>query len=247
MTSTRMVPMHGRERRTQLRSAVAQDDGASLVALLRQEPWPADALQLIGDGLIAALTRRVDGAAELAHECVEALRERGWEGDAELAEGLDSRLGAGPAPLLRPLPIDLDELSMVLEGDPVHGGGRIDLRTGAVWPQPAIEYAREVGDEDEDDEDDPERWLWFDSEGSRAGYRDMELFIAGIEDPDTAGQLGRALVGRGAFGRFKHLLTRWPDLQDPWYAFSEDRQRGRARAWLAGEGHAATPPRPHEP
>jgi hypothetical protein len=26
-----------------------------------------------------------------------------------------------------------------------------------------------------------------------------------------------------------------------WFAFSEDRQRGRARAWLAEEGYAPTP------
>ena len=53
--------------------------------------------------------------------------------------------------MLRPLPVDLEELSMILEGDPVHGGGRIDLRTGEVWPQSAIEYAQEEGEIDEDD------------------------------------------------------------------------------------------------
>ena len=41
--------------------------------------------------------------------------------------------------------MSLDELAMILEGDPVHGGGRIDVRTGEVWAQPAIEYAEEVG------------------------------------------------------------------------------------------------------
>ena len=51
--------------------------------------------------------------------------------------------------MLRPLPVDLEELAMILEGDPVHGGGRIDLRTGEVWPQSAIEYAEEVGEIDE--------------------------------------------------------------------------------------------------
>ena len=36
------------------------------------------------------------------------------------------------APALRDLPIDLDELSLALEGDPLLTGGRIDLRTGDV-------------------------------------------------------------------------------------------------------------------
>ncbi len=43
--------MDDREALTQLRSLVARGDGAGLVAALSQEPWPADSLQLIGDGL----------------------------------------------------------------------------------------------------------------------------------------------------------------------------------------------------
>ena len=229
------VHVEARERRRQLRAAVFTGDGHALAALLRQAPWPEQALQLIGDGLISAVSQRVDSAEGLARECVTALRDRDWEGDQELADGLDARLG-GPATLLRPLPVDLDELASVLEGDPVQGGGRIDLSTGDVWPQPAIEYAVGVGEEDE--EEDEERWLWVTSEGSRAGYRDMERFIGSINDPDVREQLDRTLGGRGAFRRFKDQLARWPELSDQWYAFSEDRHRGRARAWLAGEGYA---------
>ncbi len=57
------------------------------------------------------------------------------------ADQLDAQLGSCPAPLLRPLPVDLEELAGILEGDPLNAGGRIDLRTGEVWPQAAIEYA----------------------------------------------------------------------------------------------------------
>jgi len=38
-------------------------------------------------------------------------------------------------------------------------------------------YALEAGEEDEDTADDPERWLAVHGEGSREGYRGMELFI----------------------------------------------------------------------
>ncbi len=37
-----------------------------------------------------------------------------------------------PAPTLRDLPLDLDGLSLALEGDPLVTGGRLDLRTGEV-------------------------------------------------------------------------------------------------------------------
>lgn len=220
---------------THLRSLVYRGDAAGLVAALGQE-WPADSLQLIGDGLRAAVADGADGAVDLALTCVEALRERGWDGDRELAETLDAALGNGPTPMLRPLPVDLEELAMILEGDPVHGGGRIDLTTGEVWPQSALEYAEEVGEIEEDD-DDPDRWLWVHCEGSRSGYRDMVWFSDELDDPRLADRLSRAISGSGAFRRFKAVLSDRPDLFTRWHAFSGDRQRGRARSWLAVEGY----------
>ena len=231
---------HGEER-AELRGAVYRGDAGSLVAILMREAWPENALQLIGDGLLGVLHGPAEGIDEAAHRCVAALWDRGWEGDADLAAGIEAARGSGPVPLLRPLPVDLEELAGVLEGDPVTGGGRIDLRTGEVWPQPAIEYAKET---DDDDDDDEQRWLWVECEGSWDGYRDMEGFIATLDDTDQVDRLGIAIGGRGAFRRFKDQLSRWPELLERWYAFSEDRQRGRARTWLAGEGYA---PAPHQP
>jgi hypothetical protein len=229
------VRMNHREARAELRGAVYRGDAESLVGILKRDVWPENALQLIGDGLLRALHAPIEGIDVAAHRCLAALWERSWEGDADLAAGLEAALGSGPVPLLRPLPVDLEQLAGVLEGDPVNGGGRIDLRTGDVWPQPAIEYAEET---EEHADDDDERWLWVECGGSRAGYRDMELFIAALDDTDQVDRLGIAISGRGAFRRFKDQLSRWPEQLERWYAFSEDRQRGRARAWLAAEGYA---------
>jgi Uncharacterised protein family (UPF0158) len=229
------VRMNHREARAELRGAAYRGDAESLVGILTREVWPENALQLIGDGLLRALHTPIEGIEEAAQHCAAELWDRGWEGDADLAAGLEAALGSGPVPLLRPLPVDLDELAGVLEGDLATGGGRIDLRTGDVWPQPAIDYAEET-EEDHDEDDD--RWLWVECEGSREGYRDMELFIAALEDADQVDRLGIAISGRGAFRRFKDQLSRWPEQLERWYAFSEDRQRGRARAWLAAEGYA---------
>jgi hypothetical protein len=91
---------------------------------------------------------------------VTALRERSWKGDDVLADQLGALLGRDVIADLRPLPVDLDELAGILEGDPMNGGGRIDLATGEVWPAPAVDYAREIGQEDEDGSDDPDEWLW---------------------------------------------------------------------------------------
>ncbi len=76
--------------------------------------------------------------------------------------------------------------------------------------------------------------------GSRDGYHDMELFIADLGDDPFAERLGRAIVGRGAFRRFWDQLSHRPDLMTWWHLFSNERQRGRARSWLADEGYAPT-------
>jgi hypothetical protein len=228
--------MDHREALTRLRSLVCHGDGPGLVTVLTEEPWPADSLQLVGDGLLAAVSDGISGAPEVARACVHALAERGWEGDRELGMALRAALGDGPTPMLRPLPVDLEDLAMMLEGDPADGGGRIDLRTGEVWPRSAMEYAEEVGEIDEDDED-PDVWLWVDCTGSHEGYQVMEWFIEGLDDTALADRLAHAISGRGAFRRFKDRLSDHPELMTRWHTFSNDRHRGRARRWLAAEGY----------
>jgi hypothetical protein len=194
--------MDSDEQRSALRAAVYRNDGPAVVDLLKRGAGACDdALQLVGDGLGAAVMQHLEGAPELGRRVMLALRQRGWAGDAELADQLDAQLGSGPASMLRPLPVDLDELAAIREGDPLNAGGRIDLTTGEVWSQAAIDYAVETGEEDEDTADDPERWLLVDNEGSGEAYRDMEFFIASVEDPGRAERLAGAIEGRGAFRR----------------------------------------------
>ena len=202
--------MDSKEQRSALPAAVYRGDGPAVVDLLRGVGADDDSLQLAGDGLIAAVMQRVNGAAELARKLVVGVRQRGWEGDDELADQLETQLGSGPAAMLRALPVDLEELAGILEGDPLSVGGRIDITTGEVWPQAAIEYVLETGEEDEDTSDDPERWLAVHGEGSREGYRDMELFIASVEDAGRAERLAVAIKGSGAFRRFKESLPAGP-------------------------------------
>ena len=217
-----------------LLAAIHRGDGPAVVTVLTGdgrgllESMP----QLAGDGLLCALAQQLPAASPLASELVATLRHRDRDGDAELADQLDPS-GSDPAPtLLRSLPVDLEQLAMVLEGDPRDGGGRIDLTTGEVWPEVAFEY----GDEDEDEDETP-RWLWVDGNGSRASYHDMAEFITTIPDTDLADRLEQAIHGKGAFGRFKNQLAHYPNAFDQWFRFSAERQRGRARQWLADNGY----------
>ncbi len=250
--------------RTQLRAALYRGDGAAVVALARTMPaHPGegpdtdtahgvgrrvrDAGQLLGDGLTIALAQHIAGAPTLATECVGALRERGWAGDTELAAHLDAVLGTGSIPLLRPLPVLLEKLADLLEGSPTHCGGLISLRTGAVWPGtlPGPTRGDGPGEEtDRPDRDDPQRWLRVPGHGSGAGYHDRELFIVTLPDTtdlDLVERLRDALDGRDPFRRFTDVLAHRPELLPHWFAFSEERHRGRARAWLAAAGYRPSP------
>jgi hypothetical protein len=222
-----------------LRGARSRGDGKALVALLAGRPL-GEVLQQAGDAVGGAVAEQVPGATELAERCIAALGERDWEGDGELAEQLAAALGRGPVPLLRPLAVDLEELSGMLEGDPVFGGGRIDLATGDCWPGQVDSGEWEEDGSGEWEEDGSGRWLPVWCEGSRDGYRDMELFIDTVGDAGFTDRLQIAIAGRGAFRRFKDVLARREDELRRFYVFAEERQRGRARAWLAGHGYRPT-------
>ena len=200
-----------------LRAGVYNADG-SVVRVVRGR-LTEQVLQLAGDGLLDALAKDVEGAVDLAAQCAAALRERCWDGDEDLA----------------------DQLASLLEGDPLCGGGRIDLRSGACWPH-GVGYGEDDGNEKNED-----RWLYVAPLGSREGYRDMELFIATVEDPALVDRLRIAITRKGPFRRFKDVLSRWPQELQRYYLLSNERQRGRARAWLAAEGYrpgGAAKPRP---
>jgi hypothetical protein len=227
-----------------IRAASLSVQNADIVSLLGPDPAFDHSLQTIGDALLLALnasggsTRSGDTptqATRLAQQCAEALRRRDWRGDVELADQLDRATGTGVTPMLRALPVDLEELSTVLEGDPVYGGGYIELSTGQVWTQSAIDDG--VLDDDEQESfDDQENWLFVNCTGSRDGYRDMAAFIETVADEQRADRLAIAIEGRGAFRRFRSVLDRWDDELDRWHVFSDDRKRGRAREFLADAG-----------
>ena len=111
-----------------LRTAVHGGDRSALLQMLGGEVH-SDALQLIGDAVAAAAKDRVAGAQTLAEAWSAALLERDWTRD-ELAAELDDALGRRSAPPGTPLPVDLEDLSDLLEASLGEEGGRIDLQTG---------------------------------------------------------------------------------------------------------------------
>jgi hypothetical protein len=175
-----------------LRAACYAADGRALIELLRT--WDAEpVVRQCGDALTAAVTRDVQAAVETAARCLAALRVRNGEGDEVLADQLDAAI-SGAAPALRPLPVDLEELSGLLEGDPAWGGGWVDLNTGECRPVRA-DFGEPRG---EGEPEDTERWLHVACARSHDAYRDMEDFIAVLDDRSLTDALATAIRCRGA-------------------------------------------------
>lgn len=225
--------------RRDLRAAAARGDGVALVALLRDRPHLHDVLQLTGDALAAAVTGGVRGAPQVAARCVASLRERDWPGDATLAAQLEAALGA-PVPALQPIPVDLDELSTAIDDSGPEGTDhRLHVDSGELLP--AVDVEAYFGIPEPDDWEDPDAWIHVAPTGSRPAYRDMVAFADQVTDPDLAERLYDALDGRGAFARFRRIVFDQAPIGEAWRAFSQERELGRARAWLADEGYRPAP------
>jgi uncharacterized protein UPF0158 len=99
--------------------------------------------------------------------------------------------------------------------------------------QVAVGLAAETVTDHTDRERARREFEWLNGLGSLP-----DVFIGALADEDRADRLSIAISGRGAFRRFKDVLERWPGELERWHAFSAERQRGRARSWLAAAGYS---------
>ena len=216
-----------------VRAAVATRDADRLLAAL-EGCIVDDVLQQVGAGIPLALEQRRARAETVAVSIINRLSWRDLPGDAILAGDLVALLRGDPPPG-RVLPVDLGHLASELEGDVREVlGGYVDLRTGEVVSDVLLDPDW-VGENDVDVEEHPDRWLRYDRVGSRAGWQDMVDFAGRQRDQALRSRLEAAVEGQGAFRRFRDLLDE-EGLGDRWHAFSDDRQHGRAREFLAAHG-----------
>lgn len=200
-------------------------------------------LQQVGTGLAMLLDGADERVEAVAASVVNRLSRRGWIGDDVLAEDLTAALRGEP-PSGRAVPVDLDMLRIEMEGDAdMSTGGYLDLHTGEVVDEAAADPFMVGEDAAIDLDEDPDRWLRFDRIGSRDGWQDMAAFAQQQHDHTLRNRMQHAIEGKGAFRRFRDLVHD-EDLAETWYAFSTDRQLGRARDFLAAEGIRVVPAQP---
>lgn len=218
----------------ELRQAIAAADAARLLAAVTGRDID-DTLQQVGAGIPMALKQQRQEAEPVALSVINRLTQRGCAGDQALAEDLLASLRRVPL-TGRAVPVDLDMLSIILEGDPdLSTGGYLDLHTGQVYDEAATDPMIVGQDNAIDVEDESDRWLRLNRTGSGNGWQDMAAFAGRQHDETLRERLERAIEGKGAFSRFREIVHD-ENLSENWYAFSTDRQMGRAREVLADNG-----------
>lgn len=217
----------------QLRQAVHRRDGRRGLELLEARPL-VPVLQYAGDVLAAAVGQCGARAEPIARQCLDELAGRALPGDPELAAELAAALGERPPPDLVPVPVDLGQLGIELDAEPDGDGCVVDLASGDVLPVGALNGEEtgvaEPAFDPQDEAYDPGRWLQFWPQ-DRERLRDMADFAALTQDH----RLLAAVSGRNPAWRFLEAVQRTPE-DFRWLLFHEERQRGRARAWLAARG-----------
>ena len=214
----------------------AAGDADSLGGLLADRV-PADALQHVGDAILGLGLAAGPGLGVVVQGVVEQLRDRQWDGDAELVDALEHVSGRS-ASLLRPLAVELSDVGEALCE---HAGSEnyLDLQDGMVWLQSMTDFG--VADDFDVDFTDASRWLLLVGEGPDDAYRDLERFIGTVADDAFAGRLRDAIGRRGAFRRFRSVLERDPAEFTRWHRFDADAKLGHGRRWLAEQGYEARP------
>ena len=117
----------------------------------------------------------------------------------------------------------------------------LDLQTGEVV---TVEDESLSGVTEDDDarrtDEDPDRYAQIPRTESRDQLDLMCRFADTVDEDDIREMLALALRGKGAFGRFRDVVFRYPDLKSRWHAMQE-RWGRRAHAGVRGSENREPP------
>jgi nicotinamidase-related amidase len=132
------------------------------------------------------------------------------------------------------LELDWEALAVAFENQLPNSHSYLELSTGKVHTQnnaPGVPPQPPGPAED---------FMYIQPRPSREGYRTMQRFIEEVSEPKLKEALAAALVGKGAFRRFKDQLLDYPEVRQQWFAFKDAEVYAYIRDWLAREGVKAT-------
>jgi hypothetical protein len=136
----------------------------------------------------------------------------------------------------RTLKIDLDELYDAMENSSYEVEYYLDLKTGEILFVSEGMDDEETGKLKNQIEEEFDRYEPIPKAESHEGYRDMQVFIASVDDERLTELLEVAINGKGAFRRFKDVLLNYPEERERWFEFKDDRIQEQALEWLESIG-----------
>ena len=123
----------------------------------------------------------------------------------------------------------LEELLADVDSEDIEAVLQTQADLTDIERQQLLDAARIEGDVDN-------RYRMIPKQDARDGYRDMQEYIWSLEDEHLRELLEVAIQGSGAFRRFKDVLYRYPEAQENWFRFRDEREKQRISDWLASQG-----------
>ena len=123
----------------------------------------------------------------------------------------------------------------------------LDLKTGEVLQSIDEEITGEPDEVEALLESDPERLVFIQREEGSEGWQRMSDFAAEVDEEDLREALQAALEGRGAFGRFRATISRYPDLREQLEAAEWNGHARETELWLETLGVRPVYDRPAKP
>ena len=130
------------------------------------------------------------------------------------------------------LKIVLDELYDAMENNSYEVKYYLDLETGEILFVSEGMDDEETGKLKNQIEEELDRYEPIPKAESFERYRDMQAFIATVEDDHLSELLEVAINGKGAFRRFKDVLLNYPEERERWFQFKDNRMEERVLEWL---------------
>ena len=88
--------------------------------------------------------------------------------------------------------------------------------------------------------DEQGRFIRIPERNSVMAYQSLAAFIETVEDPLLKEELSEALNGKGAFRRFKDILTGYPKVRKKWHGFNAKAMKKEITEWLDSIGMKQT-------
>jgi hypothetical protein len=150
---------------------------------------------------------------------------------------------------LKELKVDLEDISIATDTDDWGNKAYLDTETGNIIYVPTEldednvydeKYVAELPDWEKEMvekvkavyEDEEGRYEAIPKRASFEAYDVMVKFTEELDDLTVSEKLFDALDGKGAFRRFKNVISRYPKIEEQWYRYKLEVEKQEVREWL---------------